>query len=78
MTSHSPEALFRTLKYRAEYPSAPFQSVEEATGWVEESVQWYNFEHLHSGIRFFSPASGHYGEDGSILEKRKEVYEEAK
>ena len=72
------EALFRTLKYRPSYPSAPFESLESARRWVEEFVQWYNFEHRHSGIRFLTPASRHYGEEESILEKRREVYEEAR
>jgi len=72
------EALFRTLKYRPEYPSAPFESLEEAQIWVTGFVQWYNFEHRHSGIRFLTPASRHYGEEESILKKRKEVYEEAR
>ena len=72
------EALFKTLKYRPEYPSAPFESVEASEAWVGEFVQWYNFEHRHSGILFVTPSSRHYGEDILILEKRKEVYEEAK
>ncbi len=72
------EALFRTLKYRPEYPSSSFESLEAARRWVEEFLQWYNHEHRHSGIRFVTPASRHEGADGSILEKRKEVYEEAR
>ena len=72
------EALFRTLKYRPEYPSVPFESLGAARRWVEKFVQWYNHEHRHSGIRFCTPASRHEGEDVSILEKRKEVYEEAR
>jgi transposase InsO family protein len=72
------EALFKTLKYRPEYPSKPFEGLSAAQAWVEEFVGWYNNEHRHSGIRFVTPASRHYGEDKQILEKRKEVYEEAK
>ena len=72
------EALFKTLKYRPEYPSNPFEGVSAAQAWVEEFVGWYNDEHRHSGIRFVTPSSRHYGEDKQILEKRKEVYEEAK
>ena len=72
------EALFKTLKYRPEYPSKPFEGVMAAQEWVEEFVGWYNDEHRHSGIRFVTPASRHYGEDKQILETRKEVYEEAK
>ena len=72
------EALFKTLKYRPEYPSAPFESLKASEAWVGEFVQWYNFEHRHSGIHFVTPSSRHYREDTLILEKRKEVYEEAK
>jgi putative transposase len=72
------EALFRTLKYRPEYPSLPFQSVQEAQRWVEGFVSWYNTEHRHSGIRFVTPESRHAGRDAQVLTRRKEVYEEAK
>ena len=72
------EALFRTLKYRPEYPGRPFESLQEASAWVEGFVRWYNYEHLHSGIKFATPASRHSGEAEEILMKRKEVYEEAK
>jgi len=72
------EALFRTLKYRPEYPQGPFESLEAARSWVERFVQWYNHEHFHSAIRFVTPAQRHNGEDVEILRQRKEVYEEAK
>jgi putative transposase len=72
------ESLFRTLKYRPEYPRQPFGSLEVAREWVEKFVSWYNHEHLHSGIRFVTPASRHDGHDQKILKKRKEVYEEAR
>ncbi len=72
------EALFRTVKYRPEYPSRPFGSLEEARGWVEAFVGWYNNEHRHSAIRFVTPAQRHNGEHLSVLRGRKELYEEAK
>ena len=72
------EALFRTLKYRPEYPTGVFGSLEDAWGWVEVFVGWYNEEHRHSGIKFVTPASRHAGQEEMILAKRKEVYEEAK
>jgi putative transposase len=72
------EALFRTLKYRPEYPSLPLQSVQEAQRWVEGFVSWYNTEHRHSGIRFVTPESRHAGREAQVLARRKEVYEEAK
>jgi transposase InsO family protein len=72
------EALFRTVKYRPEYPGGPFQGLEHARRWVERFVGWYNHEHRHSAIRFVTPAQRHSGEEAQILMKRKEVYEEAK
>jgi putative transposase len=72
------EALFRTLKYRPEYPTLPFESLQDAQSWVEGFVSWYNTEHRHSGIRFVTPQVRHAGQEAQVLTKRKEVYEEAK
>lgn len=72
------ESLFRTLKYRPEYPSHPFGSEQQAQQWVDLFVQWYNTEHLHSEIRFMTPDDRHCGRENSILNKRKEVYELAR
>ncbi len=72
------EALFRTLKYRPGYPHKPFPTRESAHAWVEGFVAWYNTEHLHSGIRFVTPADRHAGLDHGILAKRHELYSGAK
>jgi transposase InsO family protein len=72
------ESLFRTLKYRPEYPDRPFESLDDARKWFEEFVRWYNHEHRHSGIRFVTPAQRHSGEDRNILRNREEVYRKAK
>lgn len=72
------ESLFKTLKYCPEYPSKPFSSIEDANGWVDAFVNWYNNEHLHSGIKFVTPASRHAMKDDKILNNRKKVYEAAK
>ena len=72
------ESLFKTLKYCPEYPTKPFASIEEANAWVKKFVYWYNNVHLHSGIKYVTPASRHAMKDDEILEKRKKVYEEAK
>lgn len=71
------ESLFRTLKYCPEYPSKPFATVEAASSWVINFVDWYNNHHLHSGISFVTPAQRHVGEDKVILKQRQEVYQEA-
>jgi putative transposase len=72
------EALFRTLKYRPEYPQKPFASIEAAQAWVAWFVGWYNDEHLHSAIGFVTPAQRHVGDDESILANRTTVYEKAR
>lgn len=72
------EALFKTVKYCPQYPSKPFSSKEEAQAWISKFVQWYNEEHLHSGIRFVTPGSRHRGGDSDILVRRHEVYQRAR
>lgn len=72
------EALFRTLKYRPEYPSGPFKSLEVARQWVHGFVGWYNEEHRHSAIRYVTPSQRHYREERKVLRRREEVYEEAR
>ncbi len=72
------EALFRTVKYRPDYPTGPFESLEDARRWVEAFVRWYNNEHRHSAIKFVTPAQRHSGQHLIVLSGRKEVYEEAK
>lgn len=72
------EALFKTLKYCPEYPANPFSSIKTADDWVEKFVLWYNHEHLHSGIKYVTPASRHDGKDIEVLENRKNVYRTAK
>ncbi len=72
------ESLFKTLKYCPEYPTKPFGSTEDANAWVKKFVYWYNNVHLHSGIKYVTPASRHAMMDNEILENRKKVYEEAK
>ena len=72
------EALFKTLKYRPEFPRGAFQSLAHATRWVADFVRWYNYEHRHSGIAFVRPIDRHEGRDIAILEERKAAYERAK
>lgn len=72
------EALFRTLKYTPAYPSQPFDSLAESRAWVHTFVTWYNTEHRHSSLKFVTPMQRHNGEDESILNHRKKVYEMAK
>ena len=72
------ESLFRTLKYRPEYPHKPFETIEAAREWVTAFVAWYNAEHRHSGIRFVTPDERHHGRENAILANRVRVYERAR
>jgi len=72
------ESLFKTLKYRPEYPAQPFADVIEARQWVAGFVAWYNFEHRHSAIQFVTPAQRHAGLDRAILAQRQALYQAAK
>jgi len=72
------ESLFKTLKYRPHYPLQPFADVAQARRWVNELVSWYNDEHHHSAIRFVTPAQRHAGLDRQCLQKRRELYENAR
>jgi putative transposase len=72
------EALFRTLKYRPEYPAHPFADLTAARAWVLAYVRWYNTEHYHSAIRFVTPDDRHAGRDAALLAARQLVYERAR
>ena len=72
------ESLFRTLKYRPEYPQKPFDTIEAARAWVTAFVSWYNAEHRHSGIRFVTPDERHHGREHDVLANRVRVYERAR
>ena len=72
------ESLFRTMKYRPEYPEHPFEDLKNAREWTENFSKWYNNEHLHSGICFVTPTDRHDRKDIEILEKRHQIYQVAK
>ncbi len=72
------ESLFRTMKYRPEYPSQPFKNIAQAQAWVDGFVFWYNTQHLHSSVRFITPDDRHNGNEESILANRRKVYENAR
>lgn len=72
------EALFRTAKYRPEFPASGFESLETARAWAADFVHWYNVEHRHSGIRYVSPDQRHAGADHAILAARHDLYVEAR
>jgi putative transposase len=72
------EALFRTAKYRPEFPLKGFADLDDARQWAMRFVQWYNHGHRHSGIRYVTPAQRHAGQDGRVLAARHAVYQDAR
>ena len=72
------ESLFKTAKYRPEFPARGFARLEDARTWGRDFAQWYNFEHRHSAIRYVTPAQRHAGEDAVILAARHQTYLQAR
>jgi putative transposase len=72
------EALFRTAKYRPEFPSRGFADLAQARQWAADFVLWYNHEFHHSGIRYVTPAQRHAGGDGPVLAARHALYQQAR
>lgn len=72
------ESIFRTCKYRPDFPSKGFSDLTEARTWVLSFVHWYNKEHRHSGLNYLTPNQRHDGSTEQIFEQRRKVYEQAK
>lgn len=72
------EALFRTAKYRPEFPVKGFADLDAAREWAARFVHWYNEEHRHSAIRYVTPAQRHAGQDRALLAARHEICQRAR
>lgn len=72
------ESLFRTCKYRPDYPRKPFADAAAARAWMHRFVQWYNHTHKHSGLKFVTPTQRHSGQAEQLMAKRREVYAAAR
>ena len=72
------EALFRTCKYRPDWPSKGFATKTDAQAWVKSFAAWYNGEHLHSAIRFVTPNVRHADHDRATLANRASLYANAR
>lgn len=72
------ESLFRTAKYRPEFPSKGFADLQAARQWASQFAHWYNMEHRHCGIQYVTPAQRHSGQDIDILAARDRLYLSAK
>jgi putative transposase len=70
------EAAFKTLKYAPAYPGQ-FGSVQDARAHFETFFAWYNHEHRHGGIAFFTPADVHFGRVETALATRQDALDRA-
>ena len=66
------EAQFKTLKYSPAFPER-FESIESAREFCRDFLTWYNKEHYHSGIGYYTPESVHYDYCFEIYNDRTEV-----
>ena len=66
------ESQFKTLKYQPLFPER-FENIESARDYCRDFFQWYNQEHYHSGIGYYTPESVHYGYCNEIYNNRSEV-----
>ncbi len=65
--------MFRTLKYRPDYPHKGFALLEEERQWAHQFVHWYNDIHLHSGLNYVTPAQCHAGEHVTIDKEKRGI-----
>jgi putative transposase len=54
------ESQFKTMKYRPKFP-ARFGSIEDARAFCVEFFDWYNDNHYHAGLQWFTPTDVHFG-----------------
>ncbi len=72
------ESLFNTVKGRPDFPDQPFDSAHTARTRVAKFASWYNNEHLHSALKFVTPAQRHRSEDTDMLAQRDALYQAAR
>ena len=70
------EAQFKTMKYRLDYPDR-FASFLAAQTWARTFIDWYNNDHLHSGLALMTPAIVHHGLVEPIQTQRQQVLQAA-
>ena len=70
------EAEFRTMKYGPNYPDR-FDGYDHARQFCLDYFPWYNNDHRHSGLAYFTPADVHYGRVTERLAQRQAVMDAA-
>jgi putative transposase len=70
------EAAFKTLKYCPVFPDR-FGSIQDARVFLDAFFTYYNTEHRHSGIGYYTPASVHDGSWKHIRDARQKTLDAA-
>jgi putative transposase len=70
------ESQFRTLKYRPGFPER-FGSFQDALSFLRRFFSWYNEDHRHGGIGFFTPNQVHQGEVICVSAQRQRALDAA-
>jgi len=70
------EAQFKTLKYCPAFPDR-FGSPQDGRAFCRTFFPWYNTEHRHGGIGYYTPESVHYGKAQAFFETRAQALNEA-
>jgi putative transposase len=70
------EALFKTVKYRPDYPDR-FDSIGAARAHFRAFFDWYNNHHRHIGIALLTPFAVHHGLVEQHQAARQEVLDRA-
>jgi putative transposase len=70
------EALFKTTKYRPEFPDH-FATNQQATAFGRVFFPWYNTEHHHGGLGFLTPQAVHYGDAQRLIAIRADALNQA-
>jgi len=70
------ESQFKTLKYRPEFPDR-FGCLQDARAFCGPFFGWYNTEHHHGGIGFYTPADVHYGRVPLLKARRQATLDAA-
>ena len=66
------EAQFKTLKYSPTFPER-FGCIEDARVFCNSFFKWYNIEHHHSGIGYYTPEDVHTGKALKLKQLRQET-----
>jgi putative transposase len=64
------ESAFNTAKTAPGYPGR-FLDLDDAARYFQRYFQWYNTEHLHSGIDYVTPEQCHLGLRDQIVSRRR-------